>query len=148
MSSRTESIKNLARNRALALFRRVENHAVFAAVFSGVIVENTLKWCSTQRNQHYFLTYYKARGFLSSPCESVVGFIRDQEIAALSSLWDLSWDPPKYNTKRPQRFTVTSAASPLNDRNGASVTMRATDGPTPIPIHIPNVPSKVTDPAE
>lgn len=138
-----EDIKKTARNKAMQWYRRIENRVAPVVALGGLIVENTTRWVFEKRNQHYYTTYYEAKGFLTSPCQSVRDFLRAREIEALSSLWDLSWDPPKYNTGMPRRFVVTAVASPLNDRNAPSVTQRGGDDATPIPSVAPAV--NVTD---
>lgn len=95
-----EDIKQTARNKALKWYRRIEARVLPVVALGGLIVENTTRWVFEKRNQHYYTTYYEAKGFLTSPCQSVRDFLRAREIEALSSLWELSYEPPKYSDRK------------------------------------------------
>ena len=66
-----------------------------------------------------------------------MGFLRAREVEALSSLWDLNWDPPKYSNPRrvyplirPEKPPVAATtANPLYEYGN------------PIPVPFKNPPS-------
>ncbi len=95
-----EDIKKAARNKAMQWYRRIENRVAPVVALSGLIIENTTRWAFEKRNQHYYTTYYQAKGFLTSPCQNLVGFLRAREIEALSSLWELSYEQPNYSNRK------------------------------------------------
>lgn len=92
--------KKTARDKARQWYRRIEDRVAPVVAFSGLVIENTCRWALKKRGQHSYVTYFHAKEFLKNPRWSVMRFLRHREIDALSSLWNLSWDPPTYPTPR------------------------------------------------
>ena len=111
-----EDIKKAAHNKARMWYRRIENRVAPVVAFGGLIAENTTRWAFEQRNQHYYTTYYQAKEFLRAPCRNLVGFLRAREVEALSSLWDLNWDPPKYSNPRRVYPLIRPEAFPTDSK--------------------------------
>lgn len=124
-----EDIKKAARNKAVQWYRRIENRVAPAVALSGLIIENTTRWAYEKRNQHYYTTYFQAKEFLANPYKSVREFLLNREIEALSSLWDLSYEQPRYSDRK--KFVFVRDPSDTNKGSWVYVPSAPTVRETP-----------------
>jgi len=92
--------KKIARDKARQWYRRIEDRVTPVVAFGGLVIENTCRWVFENRNPHPRTAHFHVKEFLRSPYWTVKRFLRAREVDALSSLWNLSWDPPTYSTPR------------------------------------------------
>lgn len=95
-----------ARKTAEMWFDKIQRRVLPRVEFARMVITSTLRWRMVEqakKSTRYFpygtTPYTRAINHITAPYRRLKNFVREREVEALASLWDLGWKQPEYRPR-------------------------------------------------